>query len=162
MAFNNLQPACGAVRAFLALIAIAAGGLVLASPAAAETTRETFGIGVTVTECGNTINLSGTAVLTRHVTETPSGGFLVTGHFLFREMRGSDEFGHRYVANGLEQRSLDIITPAGGSISTFMTRLHIVGMSGAPTFHLNELIHVTVTPAGEVTAEVAKFSVECV
>jgi hypothetical protein len=117
---------------------------------------------VRITECGNTINVGGTAVLTRHVTETPSGRFLFKGHLLLRQMRGSDEFGRRYVANGLAQLSITIITPAGGRTRTFITRFHIVGTSGAPTFYVKETIHVTVTPAGEVTAEFFKSSVECV
>ena len=160
MAFKNLLPASGAVRSFLALITLAVAGLVFSSPAAAETTRVTFGFGATITECGNTIEVSGTGVVTFHVTETPSGGFLFTGHFLLRQMRGSDEFGRRYIANGLTRNTV-IGTPAGGSIETFINRFHIVGTRGAPTFYVKETFHITVTPAGKLAADVERFSVTC-
>ena len=160
MAFKNLRSASGALRKTLVLIALTTAVLVLPPAAAAETTRETFPFDVTITECGNTIHVSGNVLATFHFVEKPSGCFLFTAHFLPRQVRGTDEFGRRYVANGLTRNTV-IGTPAGGFIDTFINRFHIVGTSGAPTFYVKETFHITVTPSGKIAAEVDKFSVTC-
>jgi hypothetical protein len=160
MALENLLPTSSVLRKRFALILLAAVPLVFSPAAAAEITRETFPFDTTITDCGNTIHISGTVAATFHFVEKPNGGILSTAHFVPRQVRGTDEFGRRYVANG-QTRSTFILTPRGGLVSTVINRFHIVGTRGAPTFYVKETFHVTVTPSGNLTADVAKFSVAC-
>ena len=135
--------------------------LVIASPASAVTTRETIPFDAVITDCGNTIHVSGELLAIFTVTETPSGGFLLAAHFQPQRVTGTDELGRRYIATGLT-RDLTVSTPPGGETFTLVNRFHIVGTMGAPTFAVSETIHLTVTPSGEVVAEVDRFSLECV
>ena len=135
--------------------------LVLASPASAATTHETFPFDDTITDCGNTIEVSGDVVATFQTTATPSGGFILSEHFVPRGVTGTDEFGRTYHANGLT-RDITVFTPAGGETFTAINRFHIVGTRGAPTFYIKETTHITVTPSGDVVANFDRFSVQCV
>jgi hypothetical protein len=161
MGFMNLLRASGAVSKILASMAVAAGVFVHSAPAAAETTREIFPFDFTITDCGNTIQVSGDVVATFHVVERASGGSLFAAHFVPRQIRGTDELGRRYITNGLT-REMFIETPAGGNIHTFINRFHFVGTRGAPTFSLKETFHVRATPSGKIDTLVDKVSVACV
>jgi hypothetical protein len=134
--------------------------LAFSATAAGQVTRDTFSFDTTITDCGNTIHVSGNVVATFQFVEKPSGGFLSTAHFVPSQVRGTDELGRRYIANGLS-RDTSIATPHGGFVFTAINRFHIVGTRGAPTFYVKETFHVTVTAAGKLTAEVDKFSVGC-
>jgi hypothetical protein len=149
------------MRKLAALIVPVVVVLAIAAPASAATTRETIPFETTVTDCGNTIELSGEVLAIFTVTETPSGGFLLAAHFQPQRVTGTDELGRRYIGTGLT-RDLSVFTPAGGSTFTFVNRFHIVGTMGAPTLALSETLHITVTPAGDVVAFVDNFNVECV
>ena len=149
------------MRKLVALVVPVFVALVVASPAFAETTREIIPFETTITDCGNTIQLSGEVLAIFTVTETPSGGSVVAAHFQPQRITGTDELGRRYIGTGLT-REITVLTPAGGETFTFVNRFHIVGTMGAPTFFDNATFHITVTPSGEVVAEVDNSSVECV
>ncbi len=149
------------MRKLVALVMPVVVALVIASPAFAVTTREIIPFEATITDCGNTIQLSGEVLAIFTVTETPSGGLLVAAHFQPQRITGTDELGRLYIGTGLT-RDITVRTPAGGETFTFVNRFHIVGTMGAPTFYDNETFHITVTPSGEIVAVVDNFSVECV
>jgi hypothetical protein len=149
------------MRRLIALVMPVAVALVIASPASAATTREIIPFEDTITDCGNTIHISGEVLAIYTVNETPSGGFLVAAHFQPRRITGTDELGRPYIGTGLT-RDILVVTPAGGETSTFVNRFHIVGTMGAPTLSISDTFHITVTPSGEVVTVVDRSSVECV
>jgi hypothetical protein len=149
------------MRKILALVTLAVVALVISSAAAGETTRETIPFEATVTDCGNTIQISGEVLAIFTVTESPSGGSVLHAHFQPQNLTGTDELGRRYNGTGLT-RDMIISTPAGGASLTFVNRFHLVGTSGAPTFYVKETFHITITPAGEITADVGTSTMECV
>jgi hypothetical protein len=149
------------MRKLVALVMPVVVVLVMASSASAVTTRETFPFDATITDCGNTIQVSGEVLAIFTVTEAPSGGFLFAAHFQPQRVTGTDELGRLYIGTGLT-RDLSVFTPPGGETFTFVNRFHIVGTMGAPTLAVSETFHITVTPSGEVVAVVDRFSVECV
>jgi hypothetical protein len=149
------------MRRLIALVMPVAVALVIASPASAATTREIIPFEATITDCGNTIHISGDVLAIFTVNETPSGGFLVAAHFQPRRITGTDELGRLYIGTGLT-RDLTVMTPAGGETFTSVNRFHIVGTRGAPTLSVNETVHVTVSPSGELVTVVDRSSVECV
>jgi hypothetical protein len=122
---------------------------------------QTIPFEATITDCGNTIQISGEVLATYTTTETPSGGFLLAAHFQPQRVTGTDELGRLYIATGLT-RDITVETPPGGETSTFVNRFHIVGTMGAPTFYDSATFHVTVSPSGEVVTVVDNSSVECV
>jgi hypothetical protein len=149
------------MRRLIALVIPVAVALVIASPASAATTREIIPFEDTITDCGNTIHISGEVLAIYTVNETPSGGFLVADHFQPHRITGSDELGRLYIGTGLT-RDITVVSPAGGETSTFVNRFHIVGTMGAPTLSISDTFHVTVSPSGEVVTVVDRSSVECV
>ena len=149
------------MRKLVALIVSVVAALAIASPAFAVTTRETFPFETTITDCGNTIQLSGELLAIFTTTETPSGGFVVAGHFQPQRITGTDELGRLYIGTGLT-RDITVFTPAGGETFTSVNRFHIVGTMGAPTIYTKETFHITVTASGDVVAVVDNFSAECV
>jgi hypothetical protein len=149
------------MRRLIVLVIPIAVALLIASPASATTTRELIPFEATITDCGNTIHISGEVLAIYTVNETPSGGFLVAAHFQPQRITGTDELGRLYIGTGLT-RDLTVVTPAGGETFTVVNRFHIVGTMGAPTLAISETLHVTVSPSGEVVTVVDRFSVECV
>jgi hypothetical protein len=149
------------MKKIFALVTVAVVALVAASTAVGETTRETFPFEATITGCGNVIHVSGNVLGVFTITEIPSGGFVVDAQFVPQRVTGTDELGRLYIGTGVS-RDVSVESPAGGATFTFINRFHIVGTSGAPTFYVKETIHFTVTPSGEIVADVDEFSAECV
>jgi hypothetical protein len=137
--------------------------LIISSPAsAATTTVQTVPFETTIIGCdGSTINLSGRLLMTSTVEAIPSGGFIVAANFVPQNIQGTDEFGRLYLGTGLT-RNISVVVPAGGHNFTYVNRFHIVGTMGAPTFYVKETLHFTVTPSGDVVANIDQFSAECV
>jgi hypothetical protein len=149
------------MRRLIALVMPVAVALVIAWPASAATTREIIPFEDTITDCGNTVHISGEVLAIYTVNQTPSGGFLIAAHFQPRRITGTDELGRLYIGTGLT-RDITVVTPAGGATFTFVNRFHIVGTMGAPTLFISDTFHVTVSPSGEVVTVVDRSSVECV
>jgi hypothetical protein len=150
------------MRKILIFLGIAAGLVLPATPAQAATTVEKgIPFEATIEECGETITLSGTLI--GIFTEQPlgKGGFLFTFQFNPQGVSGTSSSGATYHATGLT-RETTVIVPSGGFSDTFINRFHIVGTGGAPTYYVRDTVHITVTPNGQVTADVGNSSVECV
>src|SRR5215207_8410073 len=142
------------MRKILMVLGIAAGLVLAATPAQAATTVEkSIPFEATLEECGETITLSGTLI--GIFTEQPlgTGGFLFTFQFNPQGVSGTSSSGATYHATGLT-RETTVIIPSGGFSDTYINRFHIVGTGGAPTYYVSDTVHITVTPNGEVTADV--------
>jgi hypothetical protein len=140
------------------------GALALALPTAAtaSTLVQTLPFDTDVAACnGDTIHLSGTLLETDTVSSTPSGGFAVASHFQPQGVAGVDEqTGIMFRATGLT-RDIQISSPAGGFVETFVNRFHIQATRGAQSYDVSETFHITVTPAGSVSATIDNFSSTC-
>ena len=142
------------------LITIAALAMPLAAQASATTEKVPFVANVTACN-GDVIHITGTLLSIFTETTTPSGGFIVSSHFQPQGIMGVDlTTGTRYVATGLT-RDILVTSPSGGSTETFVNRFHIQATSGAESFIVSEVFHITVNANGDVTAFVDNFSSTC-
>jgi len=142
------------------LITIAALAMPLAAQASATTEKVPFDANVTACN-GDVIHISGTLLSIFTETTTPSGGFIVSSHFQPQVIMGVDlTTGTRYVATGLT-RDILVTSPSGGSTETYVNRFHIQATSGAESFIVSEVFHITVNANGDVTAFVDNFSSTC-
>ena len=142
------------------LITIAALAMPLAAQASATTEKVPFDANVTACN-GDVIHITGTLLSIFTETTTPSGGFIVSSHFQPQGIMGVDlTTGTRYVATGLT-RDILVTSPSGGSTETFVNRFHIQATSGAESFIVSEVFHITVNANGDVTAFVDNFSSTC-
>ena len=142
------------------LITIAALAMPIAAQASATTERVPFDADVIACN-GDTIHISGTLLAVFTETTTPSGGFVVSSHFQPQGIKGVDlTTGTKYIATGLT-RDILVVSPAGGITETFVNRFHIQATTGAESFIVSEVFHITVNPNGDVTAFVDNFSSTC-
>ena len=147
-------------KVLVLLITIAALAMPLAAQASATTEKVPFDANVTACN-GDVIHISGTLLSIFTETTTPSGGFIVSSHFQPQGIMGVDlTTGTRYVATGLT-RDILVTSPSGGSTETFVNRFHIQATSGAESFIVSEVFHITVNANGDVTAFVDNFSSTC-
>jgi hypothetical protein len=135
----------------LALVAIVIGLAIPVAAARATTTVETIPFEITLTACGETISLSGTSLVVFIVQELSDGGFVVTTHENPQGVTGLSSSGITYHGTGV-RRHTSVFIPSGVFTTTFVSRFHIVGTMGAPTFYVKATSHVTVTPSGDLTA----------
>jgi hypothetical protein len=145
----------------VALVGLVVGLALPVATAQATTTVEKFPFNVTLTECGETITLSGTLLGVVTVQDLGDDGLLLTFHAQPQGVSGTSSSGVPYHATGLT-RATTVFVPSGGLTETFVNRFHIVGTMGAPTFYVKTTFHITVTPSGDVAVEFEKFSEECV
>ena len=97
----------------------------------------------------------------RHTTITPTGGFHRVVHRNVVGATGTgDTTGTTYRATGHIQ-SVYNAPPSGGSSFTFELTLNVVGQANAGHFTAHAVVHATVTPAGDLTADVNIFSIHC-
>jgi hypothetical protein len=68
--------------------------------------------------------------------------------------------GASYIGTGLT-RDTFIALPSGGLVLTFVNKFQIQGTAGADSFVVSQLLHITVTGGGAVTAFVDNFFTSC-
>jgi hypothetical protein len=142
------------------LITIAALAMPIAAQASTTTERIPFDADVIACN-GDVIHISGTLLTIFTETATPSGGFIVSLHFQPQGIMGVDlTTGTNYVATGLT-RDIVVVSPAGGFTETFVNQFHIQATTGAESFIVSEVFHITVNANGDVTAFVDNFSSTC-
>jgi hypothetical protein len=146
----------------LLVILAAVGALAAPLGAQAGTTVEKQTFDDTFPLCnGDPIHLSGPLLAVISETATPSGGEVLAFHFQPQGVTGVDLVtGTVFHATGLT-RDLIVNSPSGGSTETFVNRFHIQATSGAQSYIITELFHVTVTPAGTVTVFFDNFASTC-
>lgn len=145
----------------VALVGLVVGLALPVATAQATTTVERIPFEATLTECGETITLSGTLLGVFTVQDLGGDGLLLTFHFQPQGVSGTSSSGVPYHATGLTRDTI-VFVPSGGLTETFVNRFHIVGTRGAPTFYVKTTFHITVTPSGDVAVVFENFSAECV
>jgi hypothetical protein len=147
----------------LAALAVSAVALALPATSAASTTTQRIDFVGDVVLCtsGDDVQLEGTLLATTTVTTTPSGGMLAAMHFQPQGISGVDTTtGTTYRAVGLT-RDVSVSSPPGGYTETFVNQFHIQATSGAESFLVSEIYHITIEPNGTVAVEFDKFSATC-
>jgi hypothetical protein len=147
---KKLFVACGLLAALI--VPVTAQG-------AATITRITFEDDIDLCN-GETLHLSGPVLIVENETTTPSGGFITHFRAGPQGISAVASDGTVFHATGVTKDSF-VTTPAGGSTETFINRFHIQATRGAQSFDITETFHITVTPAGAVTAEVDMSSSTC-
>jgi hypothetical protein len=147
-------------RLLLLLGMVAALALTVSAQAATTVQQVPFSASVTLCNL-DTVQLTGTLLITTSTTATPSGGLISAIHFQPQGVSGVDTTtGTVFHAVGLT-RDLTVNSPPGGSNETFVNRFHLQATGGAQSFLVNELFHVTVTPDGTVAVMFDKASSTC-
>jgi hypothetical protein len=148
-------------RLLLLVWSLAALVLSSASAQAAATIERDIPFDFIVPGCVERVHLSGSLLGVFTLTESATGGYVMSSHYQPQGLTGIGlTTGKTYRATGLT-REATAVTPAGGSTYTFVNQFHIVGTAGAVTFTVREIVHVTVTPSGDVTASVENVSSSC-
>ena len=145
----------------LVVLGMAGTGVFAAAPAQAAATVQQMPFNVITGGCTEDIQLSGTLLVVTSETQSPSGGLVTRYHFQPQGISGIGlTSGDMYRGTGT---TLDVTVqnPAGGSEFTYVDRVRLVGTHGEPTFSVSVTEHVTVTPAGDITASVNNASTTC-
>jgi hypothetical protein len=144
----------------LVLVIVAAFAL-SATPAQATTTVvKDIPFDATIGGCGATITLSGTLQGVFTEQTLGAGGFEIAYHIHPQGVNGVSSDGANYKGTG-GTRETTIFTPSGGLVDTYVNRFHIVGTGQAPSYYVKETFHLTVTPAGAISAFFDHFSLDC-
>jgi hypothetical protein len=146
------------------LLVLIGAVVTLAIPASAQaiTTVERIPFETTILLCnGGVVDLEGQLSVTTTSTTTPAGGFVFAIHFQPQGVKGIDiTTGTAYIATGLT-RDLVVATPPGGFTETYVNRFHIQATTGAESYIVTELFHVTFSPDGTLRVVIDKFSAPC-
>jgi hypothetical protein len=147
----------------MALIALgmAGAGVVVAAPAQAAATVQKIPFNVITFGCTEDIQLSGTLLVVTSETQSAPGGLVTRYHFQPQGISGVGlTSGDMYRGTGT---TLDVTVqnPAGGSEFTYVDRVMLVGTHGEPTLSISVTEHVTITPAGDITASINNASTTC-
>jgi hypothetical protein len=137
-------------------------GLLLPSTASAVTDRTIVPYGAVIESCsGENISLSGELLLITHVREDSSGGLHAQVTFVPREVLGVSASGTRYrqVVNQVQRFNL---SGQGTLTGTFTTEFMLISEGGTDNLLERATTHVTITPDGDVTADVNNVSFKCV
>jgi hypothetical protein len=110
---------------------------------------------------GGVVHLEGHLLVTTTSTATPAGGVVYAIHFQPQGVQGVDvTTGTLYRATGLT-RDLVVATPPGGFTETYVNRFHIQATTGAESYIVTELFHITFSPDGTIRVVIDKFSGPC-
>ena len=149
------------VRLFVLMGMVVALCVPVAAQAATTVQKITFEGDVELCTSGDIVHVSGPILATTTTTVTPSGGFLAAVHFQPQGISGVDTTtGTMYRAVGLT-RDVSVNSPPGGYTETFINQFHIQATTGAESFLVSEVFHVTISPDGSVRVEFDKFSATC-
>jgi hypothetical protein len=146
------------------LLVLIGAVVTLAIPASAQaiTTVERIPFETTILLCnGGVVDLEGQLSVTTTSTTTPAGGFVFAIHFQPQGVKGIDiTTGTAYIATGLT-RDLVVSTPPGGFTETYVNRFHIQATTGAESYIVTELFHITFSSDGTIRVVIDKFSAPC-
>jgi hypothetical protein len=145
----------------IVLVLVAAAFAVPVS-AHAGTVTQIVDFNSAVTACnGDTIELSGQLLIVQTSTSTPSGGFVVSTHFQPQGISGTNlQTGAAYRGTGLT-RDIVVTSPAGGTTTTFVNLFRVQAEAGGDSYIVSQLVHLTVSATGVLTASVDKSSTNC-
>jgi hypothetical protein len=162
------------MRGVLCVIVAAAAAAIGAAPVGAEATASTTvvtvpaavqlspGARALIEACvGEPLAIVGDGLLVVHRTTLPDGSRLMVIH---RNPQGAFAVGTSSGATyrlGAADTLVRFTAPAGTFVSTFSADLHVIGPAGGAGFFGHILLHVTVTPDGNVTADIVVVDSHC-
>jgi hypothetical protein len=161
------------MRQLCVIVAVAAAAIG-AAPVAAEPTASTTVLNVPASAAispgtqtliqaclGEPVTFVGDSLVVIHRTILPDGSRLVVVH---RNPQGAFALG---VSSGTVYRigasdtSVRLTAPPGTFVFTFTANLHVTGPDGSGGFFGQILMHLTVTPEGDVKAETGIVNIYC-
>jgi hypothetical protein len=143
------------------LISVASLAAILASSAVASTTVTTrFPFTLSAGECGEVITASGTATLIVTTQVLHDGGLLLSTQLHTQQVTGTSSTGVTYHGTA-SSGTTDLSLPSGGGTATMTDNFQLVGTMNAPTFDVTEIIHITVTPSGEIAVSFSTTTITC-
>jgi hypothetical protein len=116
-----------------------------------------------IEEClGEPVTIAGNAVLVVHQTILPDGYPVLMVHRNPQNAVLSGVFsGETYHVGGTDTLAV-ISAPSGLFVDTFTANIHVVGSGGSPGFVGHILTHLSVSPNGDVAANIEIVDIECV
>jgi len=97
-----------------------------------------------------------------YMTVNGSGSnFSVTAHDQPHSLKGTDTSGRSYEGVGITTNHASGSFVNGRAAATMVNNFYMIGKAGAPSFKTHETFHVTVTPAGNITAHHDSLRVTC-
>ena len=150
------------MRRFWIGAAVVLAPMTMPASVSAATTVQKVPFDFAVTLCnGHVLELSGILLDSVTTTATPSGGLILAFHDSPQGVTAVDTAtGTVFHATGLT-RGVDLFSPPGGFVETFVNRFHIQATQGAESYVISETEHVTVTPNGAVAVSFDNFSATC-
>ena len=119
----------------------------------------------TIDVCGETITLSGEVVYIAIRVELDEVEVLSQQHFQYQGVSGTSSSGARYRLASTEEL-MNVFMPAQGSpygiAHTYVNHIRLVGTKNAPTYLLEQHVHLTITPDATVRIYFEGSSVSCV
>ena len=135
---------------------------IFVSQALAVTTKEVVPFQTELVACsGGTVTLSGDLMLLSHFNSDANGGFHDHLSVDWRNVKGLSATGVGYHAvSGLHE---NLNLNSSGTLSeTFVDQMVLVSGGGGENLLVQSRFHVTITPNGEMTAFVSRFTERCV
>jgi hypothetical protein len=156
-------------RALFSLATAALGAIGMATPAAADTATHFkvnqqipfAGFQVFVPCTGDTITFTQGFLHDMFYMTVNGTHFTVTTHDQPHNLMGTDSSGRRYEGVGITREHDSGSFVNGQAVTTFVNNFYMIGKAGAPSLKTHETFHVTVTPAGNITASHDSLRTTC-
>jgi hypothetical protein len=100
-------------------------------------------------------------LLVSHFREDASGGFHAHFSLVPRHVQGVGASGTQYRAVGGQRETFNV-SGHGTVTDTFTSQFLLISQGSVDNLQVRETLHLTITPKGDVTANVDDFSARCV
>lgn len=156
-------------RVLFAVCGAAVGFIGAAVPAGAETATHfkvnqqipLAGFEVFVPCTGDVITFTQGTLHDKFFLTINGSNFSLSMHDQPHNLAGTDTSGRRYEGVGITREHDSGSFIKGQAEITFVNNFYMVGKAGAPSFKTHETFHVTITPAGDVTALHDSLRITC-
>jgi len=153
------------MRTAIVAMVVAATAALMPAAAPAGAAKSTFvpSTGTFFDFCtGELIELDGINHFVVSTTEVPGGGIHQVMHLNALNFHGTGLVtGTRYTAVGANNSALKFDMPQGATTTEVSVHLRLLSDGPGADIFLDSLYHVTVTPNGDVTADVDTFETSC-
>jgi hypothetical protein len=150
------------VRVFACLIGMIAFALPATSSAAAmpenSVTRVPLNTTVGNACTGETVTISGTFLVVLHIVRDGNEGFHITFNEITQGVEGVGESGTRYRYSNVYSNAIYRGTT---SAETLVFEINLVSSGSSDNSRIRETIHFTITPDGDMTADVVDVTISC-
>ncbi|MDB5102616.1 MAG: hypothetical protein JWP91_305 [Fibrobacteres bacterium] len=110
---------------------------------------------------GEMIPITGELLITSHTVINGQGETRIRFHNAFRNVTGVDAAGNEYVLAAASTNGFEVIPGPDATVSTNTSDMVLVSKGSGENLQVHLNIHTTVTPSGDVTAEVFNITSEC-